>query len=209
MSRATYEGPPGQDVKEPFQVCSPPSEGHNGFVDPSEVVLKGFTKPRGDVHRDGDWHRSVHIWVVHPPSKQLLLQQRSMSKDTHPGLWDVSAAGHITGDDEVGLTAIREMEEELGLEGFSIDNLTLLFVAIADNSKETIKDREYQWVYLLEVDDERRLTEADFGASEVEGVKLVPIQHYHRGQLEGEGSLVPRPPHYTQRFFDILARRYP
>ena len=41
------------------------------------------------------------------PLYQVVLQQRSKHKDTHPGLWDVSAAGHITGDDEVVTTGVR------------------------------------------------------------------------------------------------------
>jgi len=208
MGRATYDGPPGQDVKEPFQVCEPPSDGHDGFVEEAGVVLKGFAKPRGEVHRDGDWHRSVHIWVVHPASQQLVLQKRSMSKDTHPGLWDVSSAGHITGSDDVSLTAIRELEEELGLEGFSAEQLSLLFVCIADNTSDTVKDREYQWVYLLEVTDIQRLSGMDFGSSEVDAVKLLPVADYQRGLAEKDATLVPRPLHYQQRFFATLQQRF-
>ena len=26
--------------------------------------LTGIVKRRGDVHRDGDWHRAIHVWVI-------------------------------------------------------------------------------------------------------------------------------------------------
>lgn len=47
--------------------------------------LKGVSKARSLVHRDGDLHRAVHVWVFgrgKPP--QLLLQKRSDEKDTFP-----------------------------------------------------------------------------------------------------------------------------
>jgi isopentenyldiphosphate isomerase len=77
----------------------------------------GRVKARGLVHRDGDWHRSFHCWVVVPGEDvdpAILLQQRSPGKDTCPGLWDVSVGGHYrAGEDWLG--GLREIEEELGL----------------------------------------------------------------------------------------------
>ena len=59
--RAVYEGPPGQDPAELFELCESPPAGHGGFV--TEVPRTGVFKQRALVHRDGDWHRSVDIWV--------------------------------------------------------------------------------------------------------------------------------------------------
>ena len=55
----------------------------------------GERKLKSEVHRDGDWHRSSHVWLLSPEGR-LLLQRRSEAKVTWPGLWDVSAAGHIS-----------------------------------------------------------------------------------------------------------------
>lgn len=46
----------------------------------------------------------------------MLVQQRSAEKDTHPSEWDVSVAGHIGAGDESRATAARECGEEIGLE---------------------------------------------------------------------------------------------
>lgn len=71
-------------------------------------------KLRREVHRDGDKHRAVHVLVFNSRG-ELFLQKRSMSKDTHPGVWDSSASGHLDVGEEYDACAIREAREELGL----------------------------------------------------------------------------------------------
>ncbi|KAG4173203.1 hypothetical protein ERO13_A11G044150v2 [Gossypium hirsutum] len=34
----------------------------------------GSSKPRGDVHRDGDYHKAVHVWIFTESTQELLLQ---------------------------------------------------------------------------------------------------------------------------------------
>jgi isopentenyl-diphosphate delta-isomerase type 1 len=75
----------------------------------------GRTKPKADVHRDGDWHRAAHLWLVAPDGR-VLLQRRSASKENWPDCWDISVAGHIAAGESSRDAAIREAFEELGLE---------------------------------------------------------------------------------------------
>ena len=84
-------------------------------LDPVSAEPTGEQKAKADVHRDGDWHRSVHVWLITADGR-ILLQRRSLRKENHPGLWDVSAAGHVTAGESVSDTAIRETFEELGIE---------------------------------------------------------------------------------------------
>jgi isopentenyldiphosphate isomerase len=72
------------------------------------------TKPKPDVHRDGDWHRAAHVWIVRSDGR-VLLQKRALVKENHPGLWDVSSAGHVSAGETAVEAAIRETEEELGV----------------------------------------------------------------------------------------------
>lgn len=51
---------------------------------------------RRDVHRDGDYHRAVHIWIYIESTRELLLQQRGHPKDAMCGNWDISSAGHVS-----------------------------------------------------------------------------------------------------------------
>ena len=39
----------------------------------------GKTKLRSEVHHDGDWHKSVHIWILNSKG-DVLLQRRSLTK---------------------------------------------------------------------------------------------------------------------------------
>ncbi len=74
----------------------------------------GRTKAKSAVHRDGDWHRAVHVWIIGSDGR-LLLQRRAWTKENHPGLWDISAAGHVSAGESAIEAAIRETAEELGV----------------------------------------------------------------------------------------------
>ncbi len=76
---------------------------------------------RSDVHRRGLMHRATHIILTNSAS-QIFMQLRSKSKDTNPGLWDTSAAGHVDSGESYEACAVRELEEELGVV-VSVDNL--------------------------------------------------------------------------------------
>ncbi len=79
----------------------------------------GVVRERGVVHRDGSIHGTAHIWIVRENSKSgydLLLQKRSMEKDSYPGCYDITAAGHMESGSDYQETALRELYEELGIE---------------------------------------------------------------------------------------------
>ncbi|RWW44042.1 hypothetical protein BHE74_00050230, partial [Ensete ventricosum] len=57
------------------------------------------------VHRDGDYHRAVHVWIYSESTQELLLQKRADCKDSWPGQWDISSAGHISAGDSSLLSA--------------------------------------------------------------------------------------------------------
>lgn len=82
------------------------------IVDEADRVVG--VRTRGDVHRLGLMHRSVHVLVFNR-SGELLLQKRSLQKDECQGMWDSSCAGHIESGQTYDSTAPRELEEELGI----------------------------------------------------------------------------------------------
>jgi hypothetical protein len=61
------------------------------------------THTRTHAHTQTHTHTHTHAFTMRTclqvglSSQRLLLQKRSAHKDTNPNLWDVSAAGHITG----------------------------------------------------------------------------------------------------------------
>ena len=70
---------------------------------------------RRRVHGNPDLiHRAVHILVVNSDGL-LLLQKRSLQKDTQPGKWDTSVGGHVGFGQSYEEAGLREAEEEIGL----------------------------------------------------------------------------------------------
>jgi isopentenyl-diphosphate Delta-isomerase len=146
----------------------------------------GVTKPKAAVHRDGDWHRAAHVWIVTSDGR-LLLQRRSSRKENYPGLWDVSAAGHLSAGEPATECAVRETFEELGLW---IDAAELQFLGTLREScvlnGGTYIDNEFHEVFVVRRDvDVASLVLQD---GEVDAVMLV-------NELPAEG-LVPHPEEY-------------
>ncbi|MGE3798177.1 MAG: NUDIX domain-containing protein, partial [Thermomicrobiales bacterium] len=109
----------------------------------------GVTKRRAEIHRGGDWHRAVHIWVYGLRNREpfLLFQRRSSQKDTSPGRLDATVGGHF-GAGETIEDVWREVQEELGIPAIPGE---MRFAGVRVRSNETrqkIIDREIQEVYL-------------------------------------------------------------
>ena len=79
-------------------------------------IPTGETVERSVAHREGFPHRTSHLWLVRRREGriQVLLQKRAMTK-SFPGCYDISSAGHIPAGQDLYPSAIRELQEELGL----------------------------------------------------------------------------------------------
>lgn len=96
---------------------------------------------RREVHARGLLHRAVHI-LISNAAGDVLLQRRSMRKDSHPGKWDSSASGHVDAGEGYLDAAVRELREELGL---SVDPADLIEAGRISAGRET--DQEFVTVY--------------------------------------------------------------
>lgn len=78
----------------------------------------GETVEREIAHRDGIRHRTAHVWIFRKREGrvQVLLQKRSDNKDSDPGCYDISSAGHIPAGVDYIPSAVRELKEELGVD---------------------------------------------------------------------------------------------
>jgi len=104
-------------------------------VDEKDQVLRQET--RAVVHREDLLHRAVHIFVFNK-HRELFLQKRSRLKDKHPGVWDSSAAGHLDAGEDYQMTAVRELEEELGIKNTQLQEVGELIPACANTGWEHI-----------------------------------------------------------------------
>ena len=59
---------------------------------------------REKAHAEGIPHRTAHIWIIRKKEGrvQILLQKRSQNKDSFPGKFDTSSAGHRSEERRVG-----------------------------------------------------------------------------------------------------------
>ena len=78
----------------------------------------GETVSREEAHKNGILHRTAHVWVIRIEDgrTEVLLQKRSDEKDSFPGMYDTSSAGHIPAGEEPLLSALRELSEELSIK---------------------------------------------------------------------------------------------
>ncbi|MBO6046132.1 MAG: NUDIX domain-containing protein [Erysipelotrichaceae bacterium] len=104
---------------------------------------------RSVAHANGICHRTAHIWII--KGDQVLLQKRSLNKDSYPGEYDTSSAGHVMAGDEVIDSALRELEEELGIKATK-DNLQYIGQFRIQYEEEfhgsMFKDNEVVFLYI-------------------------------------------------------------
>ena len=109
---------------------------------------------RDTAHREGILHRTAHVWIVRktPAGYDVLLQKRSMEKESFPGLYDTSSAGHIPAGDAPLESALRELAEELGVQA-SPEQLEKAGTFRIQYEKEfhghLFRDNEFTTVYVL------------------------------------------------------------
>jgi|SRR3989344_3540527 len=158
----------------------------------------GKVKAKSEVHKDGDWHRTVHIWFINSKN-QLLLQRRSKQKINHPDMWDVSVAGHISAGQTSEEAAMREIQEEVGVE-INASELQYLFTVTSDSilNNGTYLDREFQDVYLIKKDLD--LSKLTFSDREVDEVRFIDVAEFKKWVEEKRSDLVMHTDEYRQLF---------
>ena len=152
---------------------------------------------RLEIHKQGSWHKAVHIWILNSQN-ELLIQKRSANV-RHPNQWDISSAGHIPAGRGSFETALEEIKEELGIE-VSKKDLKLLFVVKQkyQDKKENYINNEINDVYLLKTD----MPISDFKASkeEISELKYISINKLKDSIKKEDPSFVPHPEEYKKLF---------
>ena len=251
-----------QSDLEMFDVVLAPGDDFDIFRD--GPMPTGETKPRALVHRDADWHRSVHVWLIDRATQKVALQKRSAKKvrrgdasvrlsrrrrrrrrrrrplprplsanrivrrgprgstsrldsrlpvahpstrgdrqDTFPNLWDISAAGHIESGHDSRDTAVRELEEELGIACLH-DELSFAFCVPAEQA-HLGGCNCFEDVYFLERDETVDMAP---GEAEVSGVMWMDVRELRDAWRRDDGDVVPRSAQYVDAFASHLEKHY-
>lgn len=132
-------------------------------------IPTGRIVEREKAHAEGVMHRTSHVWLLrnHDNHIEILLQKRCDSKESFPGCYDISSAGHIPAGVDFAPSAVRELKEELGIE---VTENELVFCGdrtiIWDDEfyGKPFHDRQYSRVFALWCD----LEEPEFNLQEEE-----------------------------------------
>lgn len=91
------------------------------YTDPKELVIVVDEEdnilshtPRKEAHDKKLLHRTISVLVFDDQGK-VMLQKRSMKKDSNPGKWSNATGGHVGHDETYDQAAQREVMEELKL----------------------------------------------------------------------------------------------
>ena len=150
-------------------------------------IPTGKTVDRVTAHREGIQHRTAHLWIARRRDGQieLLLQKRCMEKDSFPGCYDISSAGHIPAGMDYVPSALRELREELGVTAQAEDLIPcgLKRVTVKNEFHEhPYVDRQVCNVYLMWMD--RPAEEFVVQREEIESVMWMEYQAVRKAVTE-------------------------
>ena len=158
----------------------------------------GELKPRSEIHRDGNWHRAVHIWLLNS-KRELLIQRRAKTVNVYPNCWDISSAGHISAGENSLDSAIKEAEEEIGIV-LTREQLKLIGVVTQEGvlKNNTYFDNEFDDIYLVKIN--LKLSDIFLKDGEVSEVQWIPWQELQIWVKEARQDLVPHLEEYKLLF---------
>ncbi len=166
--------------------------------------LIGITKERSKVHRDGDWHKAIHVWIINEKG-EILLQRRCETKDSDPNMLDISCAGHLSAGDSSLEGALRELKEELNLE---VNSSELSFIKTLRRSwkdNHGFVDNEYDDLYILRTN--RKIEDMVYQKEEISEIFFVPYMEFKRMIANKQSDMVM----YEEEFeilFEMFDREF-
>jgi 8-oxo-dGTP pyrophosphatase MutT (NUDIX family) len=78
--------------------------------------------PRAVMRRQGLIHRATYI-LVFSSRGELFIQERTLTKDIFPGYYDLCTGGVVLAGEGYELSALRELQEEIGVGGAPLTTL--------------------------------------------------------------------------------------
>lgn len=121
---------------------------------------------REEAKRQGHWRQTFDCWVLRraDDGARIVIQLRSKAKSSHPGTFDISAAGAMMAG-ETKEDGVRELEEELGI---TADPKKLYYLGVSKEVTDNFGARNFAHTYFYET---RLLPhECSPQASELDGV---------------------------------------
>lgn len=158
----------------------------------------GVQKMKSEAHRDGLRHRAAHVWIYNSKG-EILLQLRAKDKLFFPDLWDVSVAGHVAAGEEPIVSALRELEEEIGLK-VKKEDLQFFKNMKVEEIYDKINNKEFYYVYLLKFDG--KIDQLKKQDKEVQEIEFIPIEQLEKELKNHYKKFTP----HGQYWFDAIEK---
>lgn len=157
---------------------------------------KGALKEEFNTNKDlimGNSH--IWFWKSDDTTIEIMLQKRSLTKPSRPGWYHISAGGHINVGETPVDAAIREVEEEMGL---NIDPTKLHYVhsvrIIPRNPRDIVN------VFLYQLNGDEEITHLN---GEVDSYEWCSLDNWKEITRDAESNnLVPQ----GELYFDTLTK---
>lgn len=161
-----------------------------------ENNFTGKSVMKSEAHRDGLFHRVIHV-IVYNSKGEILLQLRSKNKILYSNLWDISAAGHVGFGEDIVSAAARETFEEVGIraENGNFEFYRVKKISIINNS---IKNNEFGYVYFLRFDGD--LNKLKVQKEEVQKIAFVSVSDLKRDLITCPENYCP----YGEQWDEII-----
>ncbi len=174
--------------------------------DESGTTVVG-TETYDTVHRQGLWHKGVHVFILTPEGK-FVIQKRGPEVNLKPNMLESSAGGHINTGHTAIETVIYELHEEIGI---TVNESEIEYVGqIVDQFVEhdgVWKNNEFDGIYIIRKD--IKPEEIIIGKKEVSEVVFVDAKEYLQKGIAEDPSIAHRPEEYkmlyTYLFDNILS----
>lgn len=139
---------------------------------------------REEVHSKGLWHETFHCWFISKEEDKHFLhfQLRSAEKKDYSNLLDITAAGHISAEENVA-DGIREVHEELGID-LALEDLIYIGCIQDEIIQDIIIDRELAHIFFYNIPNPLNYT---FQMEEVVGIMKVELALFEQlwfGKIE-------------------------
>ena len=148
------------------------------IVDENTGEPTGEHLPRKEVLEKKLWCRTTNIFVLNSKG-EVLCHQRSLSKERFPGAWSTHFGGHITEGESFKISALKELEEEIGLK---VNAFQLIPWRTSKKKVSRIWVRDFITVYDGKIEDLKIQTE------EIEKVKWFKAEEI-LAELDSESEL--------------------
>ncbi|MBN2095250.1 MAG: NUDIX domain-containing protein [Candidatus Aenigmarchaeota archaeon] len=173
------------------------------IVDENDLPT-GIQKPRSVAHRDGLWHRVIHVWIYNSRG-EVLLQLRQKDKDTYPNVWDLSVGGHVTAGSSIIDAAKREVFEEVGLN-LKESDLEFYGKKKSEKTPDGNIDSEYHYVYLLKYDG--LFENLKFQEEEIQKIQFITLEDLEKNLKEHPEKYLPRGDYWTEMIGAIRGKMH-